>query len=766
MTRILYPLFFIFGFISFLNAQNDLNLALGEWKSYLPYQKSYHVTQSPTEVFYLSDESIIAFNKQDESFRFLSTLEGLSEVGVRTIAYNEEVEALLVCYDNSNMDLVKDNEVINLPFIKNATNVLGDKNIYDIHFEGDKAYLSCGFGLVKMNLAKEEVEYSVLMDIKVNTFTIYNNQFYAATEEGIYTASANSVNPADFEGQWEFVESSSGLPPGYFCDDLCAYNDKLYLSINDSLFSYDGNVFENIYSRDQHIINYITAEGDDLLVGLFCTTQEFCLGELLVIDESENFDFTQTCVFRPEHAIQDQTGTVWFADRYRGFRRAADLNGFCDERSVNSPFSNKTNEITIFEDEVWVASGGISISSQYLFWTEGFYSLQNNNWSVYNPARNSELEGLADFFSVAVHPENKTVYCSSFLDGLVEMDRDGNITIYNETNSSMVIGADAGRTRVTGLKFDDDNNLWVTNHFSNKPINVLWADGTWSGFTPPGNKNLFLKVEIDHFGNKWFVEDGSGIQIFNERDREVNGDEDYRFISKINTNIDAEKIKDVAVDLDGDVWVGTNKGAYVFECGADVFNEDCVGFHRITQTGGINALLLATEDVRCIAVDGANRKWFGTTNGVFVQSPNGEEAVAHFNTNNSPLFDNIITDIAIHPETGEVFIGTEKGMISYRGDAIEGSANNSINAYAFPNPVRPEYSGPIAIKGLARDADVKITDVNGQLVYETKALGGQAIWDGNDYNGRRANTGVYLVFSTNDNLSNINAIVTKIMFIN
>ena len=764
MTRLLYPLFFFFGCCSFLSAQNDL--ALGEWKSYLPYQKSYHVTQSATEVFYLSDESIIAFNKEDESFRFLSTIEGLTEVGVQTISYNKTIEALLVCYDDSNMDLVSDNEVVNLPFIKNAANILGDKRIYDIHFEGDKAYLSCGFGLVKMNLEREEVEYSVLMDVKVNTFTIYNNTFYAATEEGIYTVNADNVNPADFEGQWELLENAPGLPAGYFCDELCVFNDKLYLSIDDSLYNFDGTAFENIYGRDQHVINYITAEGDDLLVGWFCTTQEFCLGDLLIIDENEDFNFTQKCIFRPEHAIQDENGGLWYADRYRGFRRAADLTSPCDNRQVNSPFSNKTNEITIFNDEVWVASGGISISGQYLFWTEGFYSLKDNNWTVYNPARNPELQGLTDFVSVAVRPDNETVYCSSFLDGLVELNRNDSITVYNETNSTMVIGADAGRTRVTGLNFDDENNLWVANHFSNKPINVLWNDGTWSSFTPTENRNLFLKVEIDHFGNKWFVDDGGGIMLFNEGDREVNGDEDYRYISKLNTNIEADKIKDVAVDLDGDVWVGTNEGAYVFECGADVFNDDCIGFHRITQTDGINALLLATEDVRCIAVDGANRKWFGTTNGVFVQSPNGEEAVAHFNTNNSPLFDNIITDIAIHPETGEVFIGTEKGMISYRGEAIEGGNNNSVNAYAFPNPVRPDYDGPIAIKGLARDADVKITDVNGQLVYETKALGGQAIWDGNDYNGRRASSGVYLVFSTNDNLSNINAIVTKIMFIN
>ena len=195
-------------------------------------------------------------------------------------------------------------------------------------------------------------------------------------------------------------------------------------------------------------------------------------------------------------------------------------------------------------------------------------------------------------------------------------------------------------------------------------------------------------------------------------------------------------VNSLAVDLDGDVWVGTNQGVVVFECGSNVFDPNCQGSKRIVQVDGFNAYLLETEIVTAIAVDGANRKWFGTKNGVFVQSPTGEEQIAFFDKDNSPLFDNTITDIAIDQINGEVFIGTANGLISLRYDATKGEVVNSKSVYAFPNPVRPDYDGPIAIKGLARDADVKITDINGQRVYETKALGGQAIWDGKDYNGK------------------------------
>ena len=159
------------------------------------------------------------------------------------------------------------------------------------------------------------------------------------------------------------------------------------------------------------------------------------------------------------------------------------------------------------------------------------------------------------------------------------------------------------------------------------------------------------------------------------------------------------------------------------------------------------ALLLGTEDILCLAVDGGNRKWFGTRNGVFVQSPSGQEAVHQFNTSNSPLLDNTILDIEVNPLDGEVFIGTAQGLISYRGEATDATNSFDPEVVVFPNPVRPEYSGPIAIKGLARDALVKITDIRGRLVYETTATGGQAIWNGSVYIGRRGSPGVDLVFA-------------------
>jgi hypothetical protein len=165
-----------------------------------------------------------------------------------------------------------------------------------------------------------------------------------------------------------------------------------------------------------------------------------------------------------------------------------------------------------------------------------------------------------------------------------------------------------------------------------------------------------------------------------------------------------------------------------------------------------------------MVVDGSNRKWIGTEKGgVFLISADGSQQIQNFNIDNSPLLSNTIFSIAINSESGEVFIATDEGLVSYRGDATDGTDVYG-KVYAFPNPVRPNYTGPIAIKGLLRDADVKITDIAGRIVYQTKANGGTAVWNGNDFNGERARTGVYLVFSTNSDGTQTN--VTKIMLVN
>ena len=208
-------------------------------------------------------------------------------------------------------------------------------------------------------------------------------------------------------------------------------------------------------------------------------------------------------------------------------------------------------------------------------------------------------------------------------------------------------------------------------------------------------------------------------------------------------------------DLDGEVWVGTYQGIAVF------YNQDCLftgeacdAEQILISQDGNTQILLETEAVTAIEIDGGNRKWVGTQNsGVFLFSPDGIETIAHFTEENSPLLSNNIFDISINHATGEVFFATEKGIVSLMGDAANFEVEME-NVRVFPNPVRPDFTGVIAIDGLAFDTDVKITDVAGNLVYETTSEGGRATWDGRKSDGTYAVNGMYLVFAGNADTRN------------
>jgi hypothetical protein len=220
----------------------------------------------------------------------------------------------------------------------------------------------------------------------------------------------------------------------------------------------------------------------------------------------------------------------------------------------------------------------------------------------------------------------------------------------------------------------------------------------------------------------------------------------------------------LAKDQDGYIWVGTDGGVVVFYSPQQVFRSEFYNAQSIiVLQDGFAGRLFENEVINTIFVDGSNKKWFGTeSSGAFLLSPDARETILHFNRNNSPLPSNNILDITINPKTGEVFFATDLGLVSYRGFATEGQSQHT-DVYAYPNPVRPGYAGYIAVKGLVTNARVKITDINGNLVYDTFAEGGQLVWNGRDLFGNRPSSGVYLVFSTDPEGNE--TMVTKILFL-
>lgn len=756
-----------------LTAQNDL--AIGQWQSHLPYRDAEFVTQSDDHIFFATEWSVLALDKTDFATEFFSKTNRLSNVGVETIKYNRAGATLIVVYEDGVVDLLTEQGTSTLNQIKNFNNVIGDKTINHIFVENDSIiYLSASYGVSKLNIKREEFVYTTSTPIPVYSFTVWENQLYFATDEGVYTTPATNNFPENFFS-WELLELD-GLPLDYSSRHVTVFDNKLFLEVNNTLAFIENGQLNTVFSEASRQLNYLSTEGSGLITGW--SRGDFSRGKVLYFENATTFkQLPDDCVFNPLFAIEDsrQDGFIWFADQARGYKYVNTIDdNSCQEISFNSPYSHHVYDVAVTDEQVYVAAGGVNATFSPVFRVDGLFERVEGRWSEFNQFVTPELQGkpLWDFLDVAVHPTSGKVYTAAFVEGLLEKEGDV-LTIYDDSNSSLnnAVG-DETRTRVSGLAFDSDNNLWVSNYLAERPLSVLTNEGNWQSFALRGgcsNEAQLTQLVVDEFGYKWMVSVSTniGLVVFDEGDPQNPSDDRCKIFTTANSALPTNKVNTLTLDLEGDIWVGTSEGVAVFQF-CDVFddNNNCDFFLPKTDQDANNlGLLLKSEDVRAIAIDGANRKWFGTTSGIFVQSPDGTTQEARFTAENSPLFDNIITAIAIVPNSGEVYIGTTRGLISYRGQATAGRSINRKRAVVFPNPVRPDYEGPIAIKGLAENANVKITDVNGQLVYETRALGGQAIWDGRDYNGRRANTGVYLVFATSNNTLNPDAIVAKFLFI-
>jgi ligand-binding sensor domain-containing protein len=769
MTRLIYILFpTCFSFL--LNAQSELRIS--EWRAFLPHQYGNTVTQDEDDVFYGSGNGILKINKDTRDASFFTKVDGLSDVGIHLVKYHAPTDVLIVAYENSGIDLVFGDRVVFVDDIRTNSGILGSKAINDIYTDtSDKIYLSCAFGLVEFDVRTLKFGFTTFTPASVNMFTKFQNAFYIATEEGIYLFDEFDTQlPANFDA-WQLLGEAEGLPSAeYASEAIAVYQNVLFAGIGDGVYRYDGG-FYLWAAREDHYVSFISAEGAHMKVGFRCPNNS-CNGKVhfYTLDgliSEHGFE----CTGQPTYAIEDSDGQVWYADEDPGIRFATAYNAPCENLMFNAPASDKVSEMALHEGTLFVATGGVSDSYNALGRREGFLVRENGEWTQYFHANVPELaqNGVQDYFRVIAHPDGSRVYVGSYFAGLVEYDFES-FVVYNQENS--ILGGAVGdplRERIAGLAFDPEGNLWMSNYLAEKPIVVKKADGTWKNFNVPGNTELG-QVVVDQRGYKWFavISISEGVLVFDDnRTIDNTADDRYKYFNTSNSALPINLLSTLAVDREGDIWVGTREGPVTFDGAQDPFSGEGHGYRVKVEQEGIISYLLFEEEITAIAIDGANRKWFGTkTGGVFVQSPDGESQIALYNTENSPLLNNAITDIVIDPANGDVYIGTESGINVVRTDAIAGTELHRRDVYAFPNPVRPEYDGPIAVRGLAEDAIVKITDIHGSLIFESQALGGQAIWNGRDLKGQRAATGVYLVFSsTESQFDKPDAIVTKILFV-
>ncbi len=745
------------------NAQNPIP-PIGQWREHLSYQQAIQVVKGD-QVYCATTANLFSTDANNTIERY-SKVSGLNDIGVQCIGWDATTQQLVTVYTNSNVDVLKNGNVKNIGDIKRST-ISGNKIIYNIFCKDGFAYLCSGLGIIVANLSKYEIKDTWFIgsngsQIKVNGFTSDGSFFYAATEEGVKSISVTATDISNY-ANWKVLSGANGLSSGSI-KNIAFTNSKIIAEKNDSLFMLNGNSWSLLYTDISWPIVNTNASENKLLV---CQRKANGNARVIQLNTSGIIEknISQAGVISLPRSAMLDNGVIWTADQFGGLSKYT--NGF-ESFIPNGPPGTADGEMVIKNSTVFAAAGSVNNAWNYQYNRNGVFSYKDDIWNYKGYYNLPVLDSVLDFITIAVDPENNSLWAGSFGGGLINFIDGSQPKIYKQSNSSLqaAIG-DPGSYRVSGLAFDQNQNLWISNYGASQDLHVRKTDGTWKAFSIPfaHTENAVSQILVDDYNQIWIVSPkDNGVFCFNYGQSIDNtGDDKWKFYKKGsgNGNLPSNTVLCLLNDKDGFIWVGTDKGIGIIKCAGDVFSsQSCDAILPVVQMDRFAGLLFKDETVQCMAADGANRKWIGTKNGVWLISPDGNEILYRFTEENSPLLSNDVKRIAVDPATGEVFMATFNGVCSFRSTATEGGKTNE-NVLVFPNPVPPGYNGTIAIRGLVNNALVKITELNGKLVYQTRALGGQAIWNGYNYKGDKIASGIYLVIVRDDN--GTEKIVTKVV---
>jgi hypothetical protein len=751
------------------------SLSYNQWQDQLPYNNCIATVEANNLIYAATPYSLFYFNKTDDSKNRMNKVTGgLSDIGISNIAFCSKLNTLVVAYSNTNIDLVKGSEIVNIPDIKRKQ-IVGNKTINSILIIDKLAYLACGFGIVVLDIEKEEIKDTYYIgslgsqiDVKDLAFHQDDNKFYAATEKGVFSALA-SENLAYYVN---WIQDKTIPGPNSIFNLIESFAGKVYanktkyLSDTDTLFVKEDNKWTYFATENHSNHTSLKACGERLLICSYLKVDSYKPNGILdVIYYSYN-----PGTIRPYDAIIDKDSKVWIADFVQGLWRI-DSDFKSSNFTFNGPSNYMVSAMDISGKQLWAVPGGIDGAYGSLYRSAQCYTLANGTWSSFNSTNTAPFSYIRDIVSVAADPHKSDhAFMTTWGYGILEFDDGALKEIYTPENSSLqyASGYGYGYIRIGGVVFDQDNNLWATNALAPNALLLRKPTGEWKSFNLGDNGSGIdvANVVIDHDNQKWLQLRGYALIVFNDNNTLDNTADDKK-LKLTSTNglkdVTATTISSIAIDRDGQLWLGTDQGvARIFSPG-NVFTGGEYEAQRImVEEEGYLHPLLETEAVTAIAVNGNNEKWLGTDKaGVFLMSADGGTQLQHFTEANSPLLSNTITSIKIASD-GEVYFATSMGIVSYKDYKVEPVASLD-SLFIYPNPVRPEYKGPVHISNLVDESNVKITDVSGGLVWETQAHGGQVIWDGYNLKGSKVNTGVYYIFVTNSDGSQKKA--GKVLFV-
>ncbi len=762
-------LLFLFLIAPLIQAQNFENL----WTGHFSYVSVKAISQGNNKIYAASENAIFTYDLATEEVATISTVNGLAGELISTIYYSEVHNLLVIGYENGLMEVVIDGEediltvvdILDKPTIPPDTKRINHFNEYN-----GNLYIATQYGISVFNLTNLEFGDTYFIgdlgtQINIAQTTVQEPYIFAATSQnGIRRAMVNDDNLIDFQN-W--------IPPivtGGF-KGVQRVQDELYIINNGNTvfrMTPEGNV-TNVGSFSDSVIEFKSSNGLLTIV----TRDEIRTYSVGFVEEG-----SVTSI--PDLSYSLQSGYVFNNHFYLGtteigLQKVPFGTNQAEEILPDGPIRNDSFAIDASAGQLWTVFGDVTATyNPFPLSRRGISNLRDGVWTNISYAELSEAlggRGINDLVYVTINPEDPNeTYISSYQKGLLKIEGQTPAFLFDDSNSGLEIPTDPTDTdlgiRLYGSQFDRQGNLWLLQSRSNEGLIKFTPSGQFEKIDvteaiPGETEQAFTDIAVSRTGLVFFGTAEGGLVGYNSQNGRFNRIQD----GEGNGNIPKNSVRSITFDAQNRLWIGTSRGLRVlfnvggfFDEGAEIDAQAI-----IILEDGVPQELLFELFITDIEVDGSNNKWISTaTSGVFYLSSNGQETLLRFTKDNSPLPTNNVQDIAIDPFTGTVYFATVNGLVAYNGTATA-PRDNLDNVYAYPNPVRPEFNGNVTIDGLTADANVKITDIEGNLVFEETSEGGSVLWDTTAFGKYRVASGVYLVLITTEDA--IETKVSKIMII-
>ena len=771
--------FLIFS-TSLISAQVDYS---DSWEDFFSYNNVKDFIKSENIMYALSDNAIFTYDFTTQEIKKLSSVQGLSGETTSAIHYSTQSDRLVIGYKNGLVEVVDSDGSITISADILNFNQTGEKSINDIFEYQGKLYLATSFAIIEYDIDQLEFGDTFFIgnnstDVKINEIVVFDDFIYAATERGIYTADINNVNLIDFNN-WNLISSVNN---NY--TNIIIFNSKIYTTLNKKLYEVtETNEIVLIEDYSSPIVS-LKGSSTNLSVVLNSSVSIYSTNFDLVLQNNAgiNFDYILNTAFA-------ENNQLFLATKQFGILSSLISDDIIfQEIHPEGPVSNDVFSVTAKNNQLWVVYGGYTPTMAPIQPKLGYSHYNGESWFSEENDPDNSFPGFVD---VTLDPNNENrAFISSFgstnqintyqTGGLFVIENDEITNFYNNLNSPLEDiyetnpSINGVTVRISSSVFDNQGNLWIANIGLSNELKKF-SNGSWTEYdissVKPNSSFGLSEIITDRNNSIWMGTRGDGVIVFNQNGERI------RSLTSLPTkgNLPNLRVISLASDSDNRIWIGTISGLVVFSNASGVFDADVVDAQPVIfEEDGIAKKLLGDQYISAIAVDGANNKWFGTSDGgVTYTNPNGQTTIANFSKENSPLPSDRITKISVDKESGKVFFATDKGIVAYNSNVAPfGEILGEV--YAYPNPVR-KFHNTVTIDGrngtnLPKGANVKILDIAGNLVYETNVIegqelqGGKVIWDKKNLAGNNVASGIYIVLLANEDASETSS--TKIAIIN